>query len=419
MTIGNALFGKLAIEGFGKLSSQISGLQARIASGTNDPRPSADPMRAVQLSAATETKASIAQFSANATRAADRLALSDLALGDLSASLRRLNEIALAAASDTMTAEGFAGLRSEAISLRQSLLDAANVTDAAGQPLFSGYADSIPFADTAAGVAYLGDTGRPALRLGETTTLRTGLNGADAFMAVPTATGSRSLFDIADDLIATLSPSLQTARPSQTVANAALFSPQAGRDAATLSFTVTGPLGAATLSAQVMQGAPGPLADAINAASVSTGITARLADDGESVILHAQGDITLSDLAQAESPRVAIAWLTPLDAADAPTGPRLGLRPASLSADQTIANLGSALSRMAANRAEVGALATAADDRAQALADRKLQIDQAIAGLQDLDVAAAVTRLQTLLLGEQAAQQSFVKISGTSLFDYL
>ena len=43
----------------------------------------------------------------------------------------------------------------------------------------------------------------------------------------------------------------------------------------------------------------------------------------------------------------------------------------------------------------------------------------AIAGLEDLDVAAAITKLQQALLTEQASQQSFVKINGTSLFDYL
>ena len=52
-------------------------------------------------------------------------------------------------------------------------------------------------------------------------------------------------------------------------------------------------------------------------------------------------------------------------------------------------------------------------------AARRLRIDQAVAGLEDLDVAAAITKLQGLLLTEQAAQQSFVKINGTSLFDYL
>jgi len=80
---------------------------------------------------------------------------------------------------------------------------------------------------------------------------------------------------------------------------------------------------------------------------------------------------------------------------------------------------GDAVAHIAAQRAEVGALARLAEDHGQVLADRKLRIDQAVAGLEDLDVAAAITKLQQSLLTEQAAQQSFVKINGTSLFDYL
>ncbi len=67
----------------------------------------------------------------------------------------------------------------------------------------------------------------------------------------------------------------------------------------------------------------------------------------------------------------------------------------------------------------MGALGRLAEDHAQVLADRKLRIDKSVAGLEDLDVAAAITRLQQLLLTEQAAQQTFVKINGTSLFDYM
>jgi flagellar hook-associated protein 3 FlgL len=46
-------------------------------------------------------------------------------------------------------------------------------------------------------------------------------------------------------------------------------------------------------------------------------------------------------------------------------------------------------------------------------------VDQAVSGLEELDVAAAVTRLQSLLATQEAAQQTYVRIAGQSLFDYL
>ena len=87
--------------------------------------------------------------------------------------------------------------------------------------------------------------------------------------------------------------------------------------------------------------------------------------------------------------------------------------------DGAVGAFGDAVAHIAAQRAEVGSLAKLAEDHGKSLSDRKLRIDQAVAGLEDLDVAAAITRLQQLLLTEQASQQSFVKINGSSLFDYI
>lgn len=48
-----------------------------------------------------------------------------------------------------------------------------------------------------------------------------------------------------------------------------------------------------------------------------------------------------------------------------------------------------------------------------------LQYDQTLSGLQDLDYAQASIELNKQLLGLQAAQQSFAKIQGLSLFNYI
>jgi flagellar hook-associated protein 3 FlgL len=95
------------------------------------------------------------------------------------------------------------------------------------------------------------------------------------------------------------------------------------------------------------------------------------------------------------------------------------LRTENLSATRMVGAFADVVTHVAAQRAEVGSLGRLAEDHAQVLADRKLRIDKSVAGLEDLDVAAAITRLQQLLLTEQAAQQTFVKINGTSLFDYM
>ena len=44
---------------------------------------------------------------------------------------------------------------------------------------------------------------------------------------------------------------------------------------------------------------------------------------------------------------------------------------------------------------------------------------RSISGLQDIDYAEAISRFMTQQMQLQAAQQSFSKVSGMSLFNYL
>lgn len=420
MTIGNSLFSTLAVRGFSRLQSEISSLQDRISSGVNDPRASADPMRASQLSAVTEQRAMLTQFASNAASAGNRLGQTDLAMGDAGAINLQLKDIALQAASDTLVDGGRAGLRAEALSLRDALVSIANRTDTLGQGLFSGYArNGAAFADGPNGVAYTGDAGQTTTRLSESTSLRTGLNGADVFMAVPTDAGPRSLFDLVDDLIATLSPTLSASKPTADAAMSAKLSLPLDRQPTTMSFTLKGPLGSAKISVEMVKGVPGPMIDAIEAAAAQTGIRASLAADGESFMLASAGGIQISDLSRSDGTRAPLAELTELDSAGNATGPGTFLRAASLSAAEMVSVFDASIGHFAEQRAEAGSLAAMADRHAQTIADRRVQIDQAVSQLEDLDIAAALTRVQTLLLTQQASQQTYAKIVGSSLFDYL
>lgn len=421
MTIGNALFGRIAIDNFGKIQSEISDLQGRISSGKNDPRPSADPMRAAQLSAMREQTGAVDRFSDNAKLAADRLTHADLALEEVSTIGRQFLNIAQQASNDTTTPEGRTALKAQAVALRQALVAAANRTDAMGEPLFAGLAGKTPFVDGPQGVTYQGDGGRSVLRMTETAMLATSLNGGEVFQSIPTAGGAKGdLFKMVDDLIATLSQPLAEARPFRSISESGVLTPLAGREGQTLSFTLTGPNGSARIEAAVAKGAPGPLAAAINAASLGTGVTATVTADGKGVALFSpRSTFTVGEMSWDGDPRMAVASLAQIDESGATKGPVLDLRDTRLTADAMVGAFSDATDHLAAQRAEVGALGALADKNLDALAARKVRLQEAVAGLEDLDVAAALTRLQTLLLTQQASQQSFVKISGTSLFDYL
>lgn len=409
MTIGNTLFAALASRSFSRLQSDIGSLQERISAGTNDPRPSANLEQAVRLSAAKEQRAMLDRFSANVTTATDRLAHADLTLADVSTYTRELKDIVLQLGNPSLTDEGRSGLRIEAEALRESLFSAANRSDGLGQGLFSGYGTGAAFVQTANGVAFAGNGGQTVAQLSESMRLPTGIAGDEVFMAVRTGDGVRSIFEMADDLVAALSPPVSMSSVTATADSEARLTIAPVRAEAVLRFTLSGPSG----TAEIEQVLPGSVAEAINAASGRTGIAATANDDG-SVRLNATGPIGIAGLSRSDGARSVLASLTPL-----PGGTQEWLVDKRLHASNLTDGFDDAIGHMAEQRARVGSLAATVDRQKEALAARQTRIAQSVAGLQDLDVAAAVTRLQSLLLTQEAAQQTYVKIANRSLFDYL
>lgn len=415
MIIGDALFARLATRDFGRLSAEAADLQARISSGVNDPRPSADPQRAVDLSALRDTRARIDTRQGMAAAASARLDLTDQTLGNMSDMLRQVQEIALRAANDTLTSEAHAALRTEARALRDAMLAAANTTDPDGRPLFSGTRPGPAYVESAGRVTYRGDDGSPQVQLGDRLRVATGLPGSQVFGAVP---GGRDVFALMDDMIASLGNPMLNARAFAEVDQNARLSLTRARDEAPLSLTLRGPAGSARVTLDLRADASSAPVDAINAASARTGITARLDADGQTVLLSSGGVIALSDLEGGHG-AAPVAALGKSDPAGNLAGPVTALRPLHMASTVLVGAANRAIEHMAAMRAAAGSLADTVARQSEALASQRLTVDQAVAGLEDLDVAATVTRLQTLLMTQQAAQQTYVKIAGQSLFDYL
>ncbi|MCU0814999.1 MAG: flagellar hook-associated protein 3 [Cypionkella sp.] len=412
MTIGTSLFTRLSTEGFQRLQTQVADLQGRIAAGQNDPAPSADPMRALRLSATAEMEERTARFAANTTAVGDRLAVVDNVLADVAGMSRQLKEIALQSASGANSVESAAALRTQAVKLREALLVAANSRDALGQPLFSGFSGETPFVDGREGIRFTGDAGRPALALSETLTVPTTVNGASVF-----GTSAGGLFAAVDKVIAALSPPMDGTSERVTAEGSAVLSLNLERTETEVSFQLSGPLGVTEIRQSLVADAPAPLVEAINAASSQTGVQAAIAADGKGILLSASGRIDLSEAATIPFRDRPVARLIGQEGGEA--GLALVLKPAALGVTALVAMAEEGVQTLVAARAEIGALGRVTDRQAEVLENRKLALEQARSGLEDLDIAAAVTRLQTLLMTQEAAQQSFVRITGRGLFDYL
>ena len=97
--------------------------------------------------------------------------------------------------------------------------------------------------------------------------------------------------------------------------------------------------------------------------------------------------------------------------------------PGTAGLDATLAtangDLDLALNNVLTVRASIGSRLQEIDALDNAGEDRKLQYSQELSELQDLDYAQALTQLSQQQLTLEAAQKSFVKTSGLSLFNFL
>lgn len=87
--------------------------------------------------------------------------------------------------------------------------------------------------------------------------------------------------------------------------------------------------------------------------------------------------------------------------------------------DAAMVNVDSALDNVLTVRASVGVRLKEVDAAQETAADLALNYDQTLSRLQDLDYAQALSELNLRQVQLEAAQKSFVMVTGSKLFDYL
>ena len=416
MTITTSLFSDLSARYFNRLDGRISELQGLVASGKNDPKMSADPVRAIRLSAAQEQQELLERFSGNVEFVSSRLGQADASMDEAVNMMQRVREISLMAANDTLAPTDREALAIELRAIKIGLKDLGNARDSTGQAVFGGFrVDGNPFEVVDGRVVYGGDNGRHMLRISETATLPTAIDGGSVFMSVQTQDGATSVFDMIDDIVYALSPVSDNTRTNIPGGSNLVVDIHAGREPQNFTMSLSGPLGRAEVEAEMVEGVPGPMIDAINARSAETGITASLHSDGKSILLSSTDDITINSIETEGAQHAVLASVQDLD----DDGRQYELVGRQFSMESLLDATQDAIEHFADIRAELGALGAVAEQHKKAIVTRNTEVQKAIAGLEDADIAKLVTELQSLLTTRSAAQQTFVKISQNNLFDYL
>ncbi|MFC8752482.1 flagellar hook-associated protein FlgL [Pseudomonas oryzihabitans] len=432
MRISTAQAFNNGISGLQNNYGNVTRTQEEISTGKKILTPADDPVASVKLLQISQEEALNSQYNTGMTAAKNSLNSEEAMLTSVETVLTRIREIAVQAGNGALDPTDRASLAKEIGQREDELMNLMNSKDASGKYLFSGsMGDTQPYVRNADGTySYNGDEGQRSVQIASSTFVPISDSGKDAFennfnanrvTTAPTAgntgTGRISLGLVEDKKVYDDSFPVSTPPAASDgigihflddkkyviydLANAPTAAQWAAYDPANPP--------AGQLKADSIDGNPSTndfirfggvkvQIDGVPAAGDEFKVTRDTANEKRSLLN------VVSDLRKA------------LESGDGSTEGVYKMRD---SAAVALSNLDTAYTQVDGIRGKVGARLNVIDSTSDFIADVSLVNKSVQSDLQDLDYAEALSRyaLQNTVL--QATQQSFVKVSQLSLFNYL
>lgn len=398
MRISTLTLQEKPVQAMQRQQAALARTQTELASGRRAQTPADDPVAAGRIDTLERTLAASRQYAVNAELAGMRLSLEESALADAGNVLGRVRELAIQANSGALDAGSRRLIGTELRQLRDQLLDVANRADGSGGYLFGGLRDGVaPFARSALGVSYAGDSLSREVEVSPTQRMAVGHSGEEVFRSVPRGNG---VFTTAADPANTGNGRIDTGAVVNPAAWAAGdYALQFGAGGA---WQLLNDGGAVVASGNH---SPGQALEFLGVRVTLDGAPA--AGDRFAIEAASRGDLfaTLDALtALVEAPRGAAA----ADLAKFATA-MTGLQQ----------DLGNALEHLLAVRADTGSRLAGLEATANAREALELELNTTLSSLRDVDYAEAISRMNAQMVGLQAAQRSYAQVARMSLFDYL
>jgi flagellar hook-associated protein 3 FlgL len=283
------------------------------------------------------------------------------------------------------------------------ILSLANSTDGAGGYLFSGFSTSTaPYSKTQAGAAYAGDQGQRYLQVDTSRQLPLSEPGTAIFGDIRTAPGQFNVL-------------ANSSNAGQVVATASINAPTAASltgqnydvrfDATATSVSVVNTTTGATVLPATPYSSPTTITfDGIN---VTLTNSPAAPGPGDHFTIQPGNQTIFETLTDAIN-----ALRTPIASLPAKKDLNVALTQANNNVDLSLSNVLTSRAKLGTSLKEIDAL----DDAGQAVG---VMYKKSLSDLQDVDYAKAITELNQQQVTLQAAQQSFVKTSQLSLFNYI
>jgi flagellar hook-associated protein 3 FlgL len=410
--------------------SELVKLQQQVSTGRRILTPADDPVAAARALEVSQSVAVTQQFNSNASNANDALSLEESVLGSITGSIQDIRSLVVTAGNAGLNDADRKSLATELQGKYQELLGYANGTDGSGQFLFSGYkGTTTPFTETAPGtVAYNGDDGQRLAQISASRLLPTNDAGSDIFMRIK---NSSATFTTAAAVTNTGGGAISNG----VVTDATKWNTAVNSKDFTVRFDVT--LGVTTYdivdnlnNVSLLTGAApaaGPYLRAY-AGSTTVSLKTQAPPDTSLTPFDYGAEFTMSGApvngdsftVKASATQDLFTTVSSvITALQTPLTPGSGNTALVKRLNDTLSNLDNSLSNVLRVRSSVGARLNELDSVQASGADLLLQHQQVLSKLQDVDLAKAISDLTQGQTTLQAAQKSFLAVSGLSLFNYM
>jgi flagellar hook-associated protein 3 FlgL len=397
----NSLFDTAAAR-LGDMQSSMQTAQQQISTGRRILTPADDPVAAARALEVTQSQSINTQYGTNRGAARDSLSLEESTLQSVTSLLQDVKTAVISAGNGTLDDTQRKYIATDLSTRFDELLSLANTKDGVGNYMFAGFqTGSQPYLATSTGASYSGDQGQRMLQVGPARQMALNDPGDSVFDAIQTGNGT----------FQTAAAGTNTGTgviSAGSVANASALT----SDNYTLTFTVSG--GATTYnvvdtttSTTVSSGNSYTSGQAITFAGMQFDISGAPANGDTFTVTPSSKQSIFTTLKNLIS-----VLNTPGTGGTANANLTAGLNTANTNVDHALDNILQVRASIGSRLKELDSLDSSGDDR-------NLQYSQTLSSLQDLDYTKAITDLTKQQQILTASQQSFIKITGLSLFNFL
>jgi len=403
MRVSTAYFTQRGLTSILEQQARLADIQEQVSSGKRLLRPSDDPTGAAQILRLEQSLSVTNQYQRNADNALNRLTLEESTLDSVQDSLIRIREIAIQGSNATIGNTDRKALAQEVRERLNEIVSLANTKDANQEYLFSGYkVTTKPFTEAADGTfTYSGDQGQRALQISSGRQMMDSDSGNDVFVNMKNGNGTfqtnanalnngTGVFDVG-----------QVVDPTAYIPDT--YTITIGGAPGNLTYDVTG----ATSGVVIAPGAAFSDGGTIQFNGLQTGITGT----------PAVGDIFTISPSTTQDMFTSVQNL--VTALDTVTASADGQADILNLINPALSEIDLAFENITRVRTSVGARLKTIDDQINVNEGFKIELASTLSKVRDLDIAEAAVELQSRLISLEAAQTTYTRIQGLSLFDHI